>query len=651
MYPDKDVNWLENNNLLSWLSQTKQTFDLILAFPEFLRNGRKPTNLSNITSSDYTKYIETITASLELMSTSGKSIVLLPHPDIVLQISRHLDNGTIQIEALFSVEILDSNVLGQIRKFDPETNDISQWVSFDNILRSKPILAVLSHSKQSRFYLAQIGKNFDQNIITLKTITSSQKAKESKIPQVKLDEFLQNYFLIAYPEIANYYSNKSLKPHKFIDIAKFKFGNFSKNNKNILLIPFLIEIGDNILGEVLLPVDNTFYRDGWLVKVNETIADPTYLMLFLNSPIGYYLRYLVAVDFEDDTLDAKDISNVAQLHAMSLRSLIVFLPDIDIQRRIAESYRKLVTLKNELTEVSSQLWNAYDTTSPVFQEIETLIRNNDDEIDNNWIASLPTPLASVFWRAMREEKQTQIRHERMLFAFEALAQFTATILMSAFSGHLKPDIKLSKPTFGTWVMVCQNLMKAIKQEAGSSQKLLACNFDAFDTIFNQSRFLPLIQKTNLIRNNKSHGSSKVPEDELHDLEKCYQQWRGLVQRAWRGYMLISPTETSRKQGGVIHQQISIMMGTAYPFRIETIELSEQLESDQLYMYSPNNRNVLKLIPTILVVDADNRANSFFYNKLNNGELEFKSYEDESSRNINTESNKLLRLRNLVDKHS
>ena len=140
------------------------------------------------------------------------------------------------------------------------------------------------------------------------------------------------------------------------------------------------------------------------VVINPAVSDARFVAHFLNSELGRQSREL-----------KKTGTTIPQLNTDAVRSLPVFVPDLETQRsmlsvqgRITAEETALLGLQNELSSMQRELWRAAGEVDIVGEQIKRFAsrlspttRQDVAQKLEDWFETLPFPLASILraWQA------------------------------------------------------------------------------------------------------------------------------------------------------------------------------------------------------------------------------------------------------------
>lgn len=376
-------------------------------------------------------------------------------------------------------------------------------------------------------------------------------------------------------------------------------------------------------------------------------ADARFTASFLSTPLGLLLRE-----------SAQRGATIPKLNKASIAEMPVYLPPLEAQLRVIEVDTALSTVLSEAQALRERLWTRPRDSGQVAERLARLVRS---EQSTDWIDYLPFPLATVAWAWGAAGEDYRRRCETLLHFFEAYAEFTAIVLLSAFANDTelfnaeratiriqleKGHASVVKSSFGTWVRIIEQLAKRARILLNGSvdEQQRCCGLfrtqnRAFLEGLLSAPIVGVLQEVNGRRNTWLGHTGAVGDREARerhvvlssDLAKLREELRG----TWSGITLLQPTERSRFTGGVYNYEVSRLMGTRTPFVKEHVETIEPLEDERLYLLASGESRVLKLLPLVRILASPESAQNaaYFYNRRQTGGLRFISYHFEQASEV------------------
>lgn len=384
-----------------------------------------------------------------------------------------------------------------------------------------------------------------------------------------------------------------------------------------------------LLGPPFAVLDATEIRDSAArnfvrLYVDPARADARYLVHWLNhSLVG-----------QTTLSSVSQIGALARLDLKAFLAMNLYLPPLTEQRDVLQAVEHLTRIRAEATELEAALWSCTEKADVLAHQIRTI--NREDRYED-WIATMPYPLASILWRHRSGSGSSRERYEVLLHFFEATAAFVATIHLSAFmaddalwkeaSGGLrasleKQHLSLERATFGAWKLTVEYLSGKCKRLLGDADGLEVCkrvygttNRDHIAMLCHAD-LLTALQRANSIRNKSLGHGGAIGDGDASNIEEelrgLVQKVRGVFGRSWQAYELIQPS-TGQYKAGVHHYRANRLVGAiSTPFEVVDREASQLLESDSLYLFDAVGRTGLLLRPFIRVMPSpEKRANACF----------------------------------------
>ena len=295
-------------------------------------------------------------------------------------------------------------------------------------------------------------------------------------------------------------------------------------------------------------------------------------------------------------------------------------------------------------------------------KVETI--NQEDRYED-WLESLPFPLASILWRhhANRNGKSNQENAKTLLHFFEATAAFIATVHLSAFMSDdmlwkentqalqtklVEAELSMYMASFGAWKLIVEYLSSKSRKLSPEVRTRIygTSNHNHIDMICH-SDLLTVLQQANALRNKEDgHGgvmSEQFAESYHDDLFNLVTTLRGVFGRSWRNYELIQALD-NRYQQGIYQYTANLLIGSrSNPFESIQRDSSAPLEYDRLYLFDASSQRGLLLQPFIQVMPApQHQVNAcFFLNRHTNSDKRLVSYHFEQESSITVQSPNLL----------
>jgi hypothetical protein len=378
--------------------------------------------------------------------------------------------------------------------------------------------------------------------------------------------------------------------------------------------------------------------------IKEDLAEASFVAGLLNTTLGLAIRDV-----------ARRGVTIQRISRNELLDAPLFLPSLDVQRKLIAAQATIGRLRNELNELESSLWRRPASIAQLQAEIRSV--NKEDRFQD-WVETLPFPLASVLWRYHAFKGSTRETYERLLAFFEVLAEFSAVVHLSAFSSNsvlweeIGRDLKerlqeqslsLDRATFGTWKLCVELLSTRARKLLAESAELCVEMYRTHDQrlleCLTSKGVVSILQETNAIRNSASAHvgavSEKAANRTLSTLTEHLSRFREVSADCWRSYELVRPLECKHRDG-VFHYDAQRITGTrSMPFETTELDLTEAMEDGCLYLWSPGEDRALMVLPMIKILPSPKTEQNacYFYNRRQGGGIRFLSYHFETDPDV------------------
>lgn len=378
--------------------------------------------------------------------------------------------------------------------------------------------------------------------------------------------------------------------------------------------------------------------------VNTEVANPEYLVNWFNEPHGMTWRESV-----------KSGGAMGAIHRRDLQASVLYLPSKSIQDAVVACHNRLENEQARLNELRNELWKKPKQVAEFNERLTSPERGKGIE---QWIDSLPFPLASILWICHAESGTAEEQFRRKLHFFEAFSQFLAVIHMSAFSSDhglwkevsvevnaklAELHLNLDRATFGTWNVINQRLMKRLRTMLNDEESRELC-FELYRTTDGRflaalcdKNLLTIAQKANAYRNRTAHGGamSESDSDEINDaLQQLILDVRNVFGFLWEDYQLLLPGP-NEYDSGVFKTQVQVLQGTRQPFPWSIVDVLGPMQKGSLHFKSIDGQQTLELLPLVKVVEppAKEQNACYFYNRKESDGISFHSYHFRAESNL------------------
>lgn len=387
---------------------------------------------------------------------------------------------------------------------------------------------------------------------------------------------------------------------------------------------------------VLSPTDLSVTRTGVIrMAINPKLADARFVAESMNDELGrLFLDSVTTVSATIRTLDRD-----------ALQKATFYLPERRVQAKVMEARSKIHALRAELDEIDGQLRRRPGEVDALSSRVQRV--NHEDSLEA-WLDSMPFPLASILWRYRACDGISKDSNEILLHFFEALAEFWATVLLSAaksdpafwadhsesLHGALsKHHLSFEHATFGLWSCVAGTLRKRMddlfKNDPDRFGTMIASSSKDVREMLLDSRLVQVLQTANGIRNGKAHGGAlgaseiRRTHDELLDL---VQTCRSVMGRTWERYELVQPG-ACKFAGGVWHYTVRRIMGVRTPFVAAQSKVVSGMDDRFLHLLDTEGDRSLALLPFVRIMPSPKTEENacYFYNRREPDVQRFVSY--------------------------
>jgi hypothetical protein len=267
-----------------------------------------------------------------------------------------------------------------------------------------------------------------------------------------------------------------------------------------------------------------------------------------------------------------------------------------------------------------------------------------------WADTLPFPLASILWHYDGEPEPAN-KIDYLLKFFEAVAQFLATVLLSACIsdrelyetsrsawfgwGERSRLLTLRIATFGVWVELFVRLAKTLRgllqDEVGVERcrgLFKVADADLVETLVSEETEGILRHALDCRNTWSGHGGVagiQVQRGRLRELEDLLSRVRAQLGWSFEAWTLFQPGPMIYSRG-VFELTATILTGPNPAFRRKQMQLLEALDAGRLYLLSEGNQRALELVPFVrLLAGKTGQDACYFYNRFEGSEARWVSY--------------------------
>jgi len=284
-----------------------------------------------------------------------------------------------------------------------------------------------------------------------------------------------------------------------------------------------------------------------------------------------------------------------------------------------------------------------------------LLNHHSSDDFEKWLESLPFPLASVLWRYHADIEPSR-KNTDLFFFFEALAEFNATIMLSALYTdqelfranrgewfYNKNDFEpLSRSTIGEWITIGERLSRFTRQMLSDDRNDLCLRLYGLKT---SNLIEPLVGKdlyailrvVNQHRNDwKGHTGNASEEVEMRRLETLEAQLTSVREKGildpFARWMLVAPGPTEITEGDtdqelVYKHTVDNLHGRDAIFRKMQVESLCPMKKGRTYLLDAETRRPLELLPFFRIRPSPETKEvaCYFYNRIDKGVVRWVSY--------------------------
>jgi Protein kinase domain len=279
--------------------------------------------------------------------------------------------------------------------------------------------------------------------------------------------------------------------------------------------------------------------------------------------------------------------------------------------------------------------------------------HRSDEGVLSWAETLPFPLASILWH-YEGEPDPSAKVDYLLKFFEALAQVTATVQLSAFMSDRtffdanrrtwfgpregwRGCLDLRIAGFGTWVELADRLAETGRglledQDGGTGQYhelFAASDTELIEALTSRDLTKILLHARDCRNSWHGHGGIAglaLHRERLSDLADLLSQARSLFSWSFETWTLLRPGAATYS-GGVFDLTATILTGPNPAFHKKQIQVREPLDANRLYLLNDGSPNALRLVPLMRVIAGRRTGQDacYFFSRLQGTEVRWVSY--------------------------
>jgi len=359
--------------------------------------------------------------------------------------------------------------------------------------------------------------------------------------------------------------------------------------------------------------------------VDRSVVDPEYLANWLNTDAGQVFRELASTG-----------TTIPAISLEGLKGMELPLPSPTIQKQFADAQRAIAQLRIELNEAEQALWSG---RRPITEVISVLPSTDHEKRFGEWIETLPFPLASILRQYHASDLSEKDKYDRLLHFFEALAEFVATIHLSAYAPDpvLWPAMQeklqrsfdgavldFRKASFGLWCTVLKALGKETRgaingneeEKNAVKERYRVSDTEVLDRLVDKS-LSTILEATNNMRNRKAHGGVISEQEAKGRHEELRRQLDALRERwttVFYQMRLIQVGQAEVLPTGTMRFTSSSLTGSNPQFAHAKLDLTQPAITGRLYMHQIGHDRALEIAPLIQMRQKEQAA-CYFYNRM------------------------------------
>ena len=333
------------------------------------------------------------------------------------------------------------------------------------------------------------------------------------------------------------------------------------------------------------------------------------------------------------------------------RTLVLDIPAPERLQETLQVANRIRELEGTLSALRDELWADPGNAQAIDGRLNDLGSHANPEA---WNDELPYAMAKILRMAeasSSEDKQL----DYYLNFFEALAAFSATLLMSGYltvpvlaeepldairKGRSGEDFSFKELGIGNWTHFSKQFSRKLVRDLGSDsagpgdvahdsadsprEQIMRAfsvrNPDLLDVVSFRG-FPDILFRATRIRNKVKHSGALGPKEireMVGKLKDSVQDYREGVGSRWRGWRLIEAQPNFGRDSRGYHGTARILSGTRHPFKGASLTLAEMPRTDILHMWDLEADRALPLLPFVRMGQAPTQQSNnacYFYNRI------------------------------------
>ena len=338
----------------------------------------------------------------------------------------------------------------------------------------------------------------------------------------------------------------------------------------------------------------------------------------------------------------------------ALKEALYPIPSPTAQRKELSAGRHLWQAKARISELQKRMFRG---DQEVYQAANAFGAIGSLE---DFHRRLPWPLSSIL-KAYIVETELRLKTDRLNHFFEAATVFLPSVLLSLVwsnddlksrfgdrqSVKKKTDrgSRFLRSDMGAWQTLLGSLQRFLRKEderlggdfSGLSAKLGGVDQGFLSKLLDKG-LTKVIDEARTGRNDRAHwgalGDAEYEEIHLR-LRKCLNDLEQALGFAFEAFPLIAPVKNTMTytESGIFTAKARKLVGASESFDRIEVETLKPLMEESVYLHTPDEKAVVKLLPTILI---DSKNICRFYNRKEKEGIRYVSYQSDLVANSRVE---------------
>lgn len=621
LFSDRNIEWRSADIL----EPVTISFDFILSF---LPWGQKPNKQlydilgKTVEINDRQEYLSLLEYS-SCLTENGLGCFLVPQGFALTKskpksVFNNLHRFGLTIDAAFSIPVT----------CNPYNTTIPSY------------LILIKKGKEDEIFIGELSENEQINKEIFKNYSNRKQGKEFRLGKyIPVHEFSTYAELIDkkdYELLTRRFQKNQIALDELIEnmnLSNSKLEDGFNDLSNSVYLP-LIGNSPSVTSLKNLKIKPQNYIQ--LVLKDDSPVSTEFLSSYFNSKIGIKLRESISSG-----------TTIRRISKGLLQEALLFLPDPKNREKIVEIEKTISQLELKISEYKRKTWDKPDEISKIFKEVK---RMNKTDHFSEWMESLPFPLGSILYiYRIKQEKDKKLRN--LLNFFEAAAQFTTTIILSALVKEKKrlglveiqektKDKRFQRSNFGDWVNLGEKLSKTARRFLSSEKQddrefynSLFGNINRrFLTMITNKKVYSILAHANQIRNKEFHGGISNEywvNEQLTQLERLLLEFQEVISDNFEDVILVYPQKAEFDE--VFNYEVKRIMGTRSPFIVEDLITTNPMQKDQLHLVDINQKVPLTLLPFFQLRESpkSDKNACYFFNRIQGNQVHWKSFHFDS----------------------